>query len=231
MAVRDSIMKRLFTIILSLSLLINFSLQGCTTMPNQPYTKKDASEATPLKMIRYETPKLKVYTTGGLVGSIIVGAVLLGVIGAGVGYLIYDSASTEPANPDINDFGKLVMDGFVEHSQKEIPDWPNMVIQEKAAVEEVPIDNTSYILTLKVGNVKINADSGLSVDTVITMKDKEGNIVWEKGYWYDPVYFNRLSTFDTLKADKFKKLNEELAFAADKTVTDFITHFKTLRQK
>ncbi len=226
-------MKRLFAIVLSLLLLTSFSLQGCTTMPSQPYTKKDASEATPLKMIRYETPKLKVYTTGGLVGSIVAGAVVLGVIGAGVGYLIHDSVSTEPANPDINDFGKLVMNGFIERSQKEIPNWPNMMIQEKVALEneDVPIDNTSCILTLKVGNVKINAENGLSVDTVITMKDKEGTVIWEKGYWYDPVFFNRLSTFDALKADKYKKLNEELAFAADKTVTEFITHFKNSKQK
>jgi hypothetical protein len=219
-------MKKFFSFILSLFLLVSFILQGCTAMPNQPYIKKETSEATPLKMIRYETPKLKVYTTGGLVGSIVVGAVLLGVIGAGLTYVIYDAVSTEPANPDINDFGKLVMDGFVERSKKEIPDWPDMVIQEKVAAEDIPIDKTSYILTLKVGNVKINAESGLSVDTIITMKDKEGNIVWEKGYWYDPAFFNRLSTFDALKADKFKKLNEEFAFVADKTVTDFITHFK-----
>ncbi len=218
-------MKKYFAAVLSLLFLISFILQGCTTLPNQPYVKKDAFEATPLKLSRYETPKLKVYTTEGLVGSIVAGAILLGVVGAGLTYLIYDAVSTEPANPDINDFGKLVMDGFVERSKKEIPNWPKMVVQEEFAFAEAPIDTTSYTISIRVGDVKINAESGLSVNTTVTMKDKEGNIAWEKGYWYDPVMFNRLSTFDDLKADKFKKLNEEFAFAADKTVTDFIKHF------
>ena len=222
-------MKKYFSCILSFLLLSSFALQGCTKMPNQPYLKKEASEAAPLKMERYETPSLRVYTSGGLVGSIVAGAVLLGVIGAGLTYVIYDAVCIEPANPDVPDFGKLVFDGFVDRSQKEIPNWPTMVIQEKMAVEGQPTDKSAYTLTLRVGEVKINADSGLSVNSIITMKDKEGEVVWEKGYWYDPALFNRLTTFDSLKADKYAKLKEEFSFAADKTVTDFIDHFKNSR--
>lgn len=51
-------------------------LQGCG-VANQPYVKNDASEAAPLKMIRYETPNVRVYTTGGMVGVIVTSAVLL----------------------------------------------------------------------------------------------------------------------------------------------------------
>lgn len=222
-------MKKCFAVTLSFLLLFSLILQGCTTMPNQPFLKKETAVPGPVKIIRYETPNIKVYTTPGIVGSIVVGAVILGVIGAGVTYLIYDALSIEPANPDINDFGKLVMDGFMERSKKEIPNWPTMVIQEKADEEHLSDQNISYILKVDFGDVKINATSGISVYSIITMKDKEGNIVWQRGYWYDPVNFNRLSTFDDLKANKYKKLNEELAFAADKTVTDFITHFKNSR--
>lgn len=221
----DEGMKRVSTFILSLLLLISFIVQGCTTLPNQPYLLKQTSEATPLKMARYETPRLRVYTTGGLVASIVTGAVVVGVLGAGIGYLIHDAVSIQSANPDVLDYGKLITDKFVERSKKEIPHWPAMTMQETFAIENASIDNKSYTLTLKVGNVKINANSGLSVDATITMQDKEGKIVWEKGYWYDPALSNRLTTFDALKADKYKKLNEELAFAADATVTDFINHF------
>ena len=219
-------MKKCFAVTLSFLLLFSIILQGCTTMPNQPFLKKETAVPGPVKILRYETPNIKVYTTPGLLGSIIVGAVILGPPGAGITYLIYDAVTTEPANPDINDFGMLVTSGFIERSQKEIPNWPTMVIQEKADEELSSAYNMSYILTIDVRNVKINAEFGISVATVITMKDKEGNIVWQEGYWYDPVNFNRLSTFDDLKANKYKKLNEELAFAADKTVTDFINHFK-----
>jgi len=219
-------MKKCFAVTLSFLLLFSLVLQGCTTMPNQPFLKKETAVPGPVKIIGYETPNIKVYTTPGLLWSIIAGAVILGPIGAGITYLIYDAASIEQANPDINDFGKLVTDGFIERSQKEIPNWPTMVIQDKADEEPSSAQNMSYILKLDVGDIKINAEFGISVATVITMKDKEGNIVWQKGYWYDAGLFNRLSTFDELQADKYKKLNEELAFAADKTVTDFITHFK-----
>lgn len=222
-------MKKCFAVTLSFLLLFSLILQGCTTMPNQPFLKKESAVPGPVKINRYVTPDIKVYTNRGLVGSIIVGAVILGVIGAGVTYLIYDTLSIEPSNPDINDFGKLVMDGFMDRSKKEIPNWPTMVIQDKSDEEPLSDQNISYILTIDFGDVKINAESGISVYSIITMKDKEGNIAWQRGYWYDPVDFNRLSTFDDLKANKYKKLNEELAFAADKTVTDFIAHFKNSR--
>lgn len=222
-------MKKCFAIMLSSLLFVSISLQGCTTMPDQPYLKKETSEATPLKLARYETPRLRVYTNGGLVASIVVGGVIIGVIGAGIGYAIYYAVSREPVNPDVHDFGKLVMDKFVERSKTEIPNWPTMLVQEGFAVKEAPIDTTSYVLTIDVGDVKVNADSGLSVDTTITMKDREGNVVWQKGYWYDPAYFNRISTFDDLKANRFKKLNEEFAFAAEQTVSNFITHFNNSR--
>lgn len=221
-----NLMKKLIKLSLLFLLITSFTLSGCTALPNQPYLKSDASEAIPMKMIRYETPELRVYTTGGIITSVVIGAVIIGVIGAGLGYVIYDAATSQSPNPDVPDFGKLVMDQFIERSKKEIPNWPNMAVQEKTVSEDLPIDKTSYTLILKVGNVKINEASGMNIDTTITMKDKEGRIIWEKGYWYDPAFFNRLSTFDELKADKYKKLKEEFAFASEKTVTDFINHFK-----
>lgn len=95
-------MKKCFSVTLSFLLLFSLILQGCTTMPNQPFLKKETAVPGPVKIIGYETPTIKVYTTPGIVGSIVVGAVVLGVIGAGVTYLIYDALTIEPANPDIN---------------------------------------------------------------------------------------------------------------------------------
>ncbi len=53
-------MKQSFAIMLSFSLLVSIFLQGCG-VANQPYVKNDASEAAPLKMIRYETPNVRIY--------------------------------------------------------------------------------------------------------------------------------------------------------------------------
>ena len=58
------------------------------------------------------------------------------------------------------------------------------------------------------------------------MMDKENNVVWEKGYVYDPNNYSRGKNYESLKADNYKLLKEEYKFASEMTVTDFIIHFK-----
>lgn len=217
-------MKKLFTRLFAILITTCFILQGCS-LPNQPYVKKEPLETMPLKAARYETPNIRVYTTGGMVASIIVSGVLLGAIGAGLGYVIHYAVSTQSSDPSLPDFGKMVMDGFVERSAKEIPGWPATKVEEKYLVEG-DSDKTVYIIEFKVDDVRIEANSGLITQTVVTMKNKDGITVWQKGYAYDAAWHNRQSTYDKLKADNFKLYKEELAVAAEKTVTDFINHFK-----
>jgi len=227
-------MKKSFALMLSFLLFVSIYLHGCG-VANQPYVKNDASEAAPLKMIRYETPNVRIYTTGGMVGVIVTSAVLFGIIGGGLGYAAHYASTIESDTPERLDFGKLVMDKFVERSKKEIPNWPAMIVQEKAvekAVENatakdfnLPVDTSSYLIELLVNDIKIEEGSGLGTKTTITMKDTEGKTIWEKGYVYDCTTFNRVNNFYTLKSHKYKKLNEEFIFAAEQTVSDFITHF------
>ncbi len=227
-------MKKSFAVMLSFLLFVSIYLQGCG-VANQPYVKNDASEAAPLKMIRYETPNVRVYTTGGMVGAVVTTAVLFGIIGGSLGYAAHYISTIEPDNPELLDFGKLVTDKFVERSKKEIPNWPAMIVQEKAVEKIVentmakdtnlPIDGSHYLIELVVDDIRIEENSGLATKTTITMKDTEGKTVWEKGYVYDCTIFNRGRNFNSLKAHKYRKLNDELIFAAEKTVNDFITHF------
>jgi hypothetical protein len=227
-------MKKSFAVMLSFLLLVSIFLQGCG-VANQPYLKKDASDATPLKMIRYETPNLRVYSTGGMVGVIVPSAVLFGIIGGGLGYAVHYISTIGPDNPERLDFGKLVMDQFVERSKKEIPNWPAMIVQEKAVEKtgenaiakdtNLPVDTSYYLIELVVDDIRIEKGSGLATKTTITMKDTEGKTVWEKGYVYDCTIFKRVNNFNNLKAHKYEKLNDEFIFAAEQTVNDFITHF------
>jgi hypothetical protein len=218
-------MKKRLLVILSCLFIFISLLQGCG-LPNQPYVKKDNPEIPPIKVVRYDTPSFRTYKSGNMIGAIVAPGILFGVIGAGIGYAIHRSSSEEPADPTRPDFGKLVMDTFIERAKIEILSWPNMTVQEKT-IKEPLIDKTCYVLEMQVEDIKVEIDSSvLMINTIITMKDRENNIVWQKGYNYDSVYFQRVNTVEALKADNYKLLKDEYAFAADKTVSDFIMHFK-----
>jgi len=184
---------------------------------------------------RLVTPNHRVYSNVGMTLTIVASGVLLGVVGAGLGYAIHNAASVQPSNPELPDYGKLVTDQFVKRAPKEIPHWPSMTI------EDTPVDTVyenyskssvsadakdCYVLEIKVDEIKIETTTGLSIQTTIKMTDKDNNVVWEKGYVYDPNNFSRGKNYESLKADNFKLLKEEYKFASEVTVTDFITHFK-----
>ncbi len=220
-----TIMKKNFIRIFTLLFAVVCILQGCS-LPNQPYVRKEPLETMPMKVARYDTPDLRVYSTGGMISAIVVSGVLLGAVGAGLGYVIHHAASTQSPDPALPDFGKMVMASFVERSKKEITGWPAVTVEDKT-IKEGEGDKTRYAVEIKVEDVRIEVNSGLITETVITMKNRGGDIVWQKGYVYDATWNSRQSTYDKLKADNYKLFKEEAAFAAEKTVTDFIEHFKS----
>ncbi len=177
-----------------------------------------------MKVVLYETPNLRVYSTGGLIASIVVGAVIIGVIGAGLGYAVHHAVSTQAKDPELPDFGKIVTDRFVERSKNEIVGWPPMNVAD-AATTEAAIDKSSNIIEIKVDDIRVEKGSALITQTILTMKNREGATVWQKGYAYDSTFFNRPTTLEKLKADNYKLFKEEFTFAAEQTVTDFINHF------
>ncbi|MRR15229.1 MAG: hypothetical protein EG826_02105 [Deltaproteobacteria bacterium] len=218
-------MKKFLSVVLSLIITVCLLLQGCG-LPNQPYIKKDASEAAPLEIRRLETPDYRVYSPAGMAGSMIVGGVLLGALGAGIAYGIHYFTTIQSTNPEIPDFGKMVTDKFVERSAKDIPNWPAMNVADKPVASGAPLAPKGYTVVIKIVDIRIVTDSGLGIESVIKMFDQNYNVVWEKGYFYDPNNFSRRANYEKLKADNFKLLKEEFVFAADTTVNDFITHFK-----
>jgi len=182
-------------------------IQGCG-LPNQPYVKKDSvAEMQPLKVVRYETADFRSYSTDNLTTLIVVSGVTLGAVGTGIVYAIYYSMSKESDDPTRPDFGKLVMDKFIERSKNEIPNWPNMTVEEKT-IKDPLTDNLDAVLEFQVDDIRVELDSSvLMIDTIITMKNRENNVIWQKGYSYDSKHFNRINKMDALKADKYKLLN------------------------
>jgi hypothetical protein len=218
-------MQKKLSVILSCLLLIISTLQACT-LPNKPYVKKDTAPVPSLKVARYETSAFRTYQVGNMISIIVVSGVLFGGIGAGIGYAIHRGVSQESDDPQRPNFGKMVMDQFIERSKNEIPNWPSMIIEEKTITAPLQ-DRVCHILEFKVEDIKLETGSCvLIIETTITMRDIDGNVLWEKGYAYDSSAFKRTSYLDGLKADDYKLFKEEYAFAAEKTVTDFIEHFK-----
>lgn len=217
-------MKKSFTKILPCVLLVFTFILGCS-LPNEPYLKKDASAITPLKAVSYLSPDIRRYSLGEGLAVAAAGSVFVSPIGGLLVFSIYHDAKKIPDDQGIPDYGKLVMSKFVERAKNEIPDWPVMNVEDKPIWEPLK-DNANYILEFKADTLEINENKGLRFTTIVKLKDKEDNVIWEKGYKYTSEQFNRTTNYEQLKVADYKLLKEEMIFAAEATVTDFIEHFK-----
>ncbi len=204
--------------------LVVMIIQGCA-LPNQPYVKNEAPFTTPLKVVRYSTPDIRRYSIGEGLAIFAAGSIILSPFMGLAAFSIYHDVKKLPDDKDIPDFGKLVMDKFIDRAKNEIRDWPVMNVVEKPILEELT-DQSNYILEFKADALEIKDNKGLRFATVVTMKDKANNVIWAKGYKYTSEQFNHKVDYDQLKKDSYKLLKEEMAFAADATVADFIQHVK-----
>jgi hypothetical protein len=100
-----------------------------------------------------------------------------------------------------------------------------MIVEEKPIWEKLK-DPANFILEIKADSLEIKDSKGLRFTTIATMKDKEDNVIWQKGYKYSSEQFNHNINYEQLKKDNFKMLKEEMIFAAEATVTDFIAYYK-----
>jgi hypothetical protein len=234
-------MKKLISqpllVILTVSL---FVLQGCASS-NTQFTKKDMQSSEPVKVVRYETPGI-MKSTGtetaflALVTLAAPGGTALLVVGDQ-----YAKARGSDTQTRIPDFGSLVMNKFAERMPIARPDWPELTLvreplkedySEKSTVIELRVNRLAYgSLDLTRGGIALERglDKGIVCDgflskTAVTMKDAGGEILWEKSFVYLSEDFARAKGVDELEADNFKLLREEMEFAADKTVADFIEH-------
>ncbi len=198
-------------------------LQGCAV--SKPFARKDLQSISPLKVVRHDTPEIRKISVGRTILGAALGAVLLGGAGAVIGMAILQERMGPEDN--VQDFGLLVEKKFVERAHTEIPIWPTMDVLEQPVANDYA--EKCALLEFKVNRIAIGKfeGGGLSSITIVTMKDSNGDVLWEKSFNYLSNDFGRggKSIDDFLSEDK-KLLKEELEFAADKTVSDFIAHFK-----
>jgi hypothetical protein len=234
-------MKRATDMLMVLFLMASLSyLQGCAS-GNKQLVKKDISSFEPIKVCRYETPGIR-KSTG--TETAVLAAIEVGAPGGSALLVlgdVYEKLRGSGTQAKIPDFGFLVMDKFVEHIKSARPDWPPVTVvltplkedfSEKCTVIEIKVNRVAYgSLDLTRGGIVLERgldkgviSKGFLSKTTITMKDPQGEVLWEKSFIYLSENFGREMSFDVLEADNFMLLKEEMDFAAEQTVLDFIDH-------
>ena len=189
--------------------------QGCAM--NKPFVHDDLRVISSLKVVRHQTPEIS-----DLGASVFLGFLLLGSPGLAIAAVMEEEATKR--EPPI-DFGELVMTKFVERVSREIPHWPTMTVQEQPIGDDYTF-KSGTLLEFEVTQLTLHFLQGFMASVNATMKNSEGDVLWQKSFWYKSRDFDRQRSIDEFKGDNSKLLNEEMKFAADKTVSDFIEHFK-----
>ncbi len=217
---------------------------GCGGKNTHAFGQRNMASLAPIKVVRYETPGILKSTkteTGFLALATIAapgGSALL-VVGDA-----YNKARGSGTNEIIPDFGSLVMERFVQEIGLMHSDWPALTIVPDPISEEMAehstiiefnvnriaygsIDLTRGGIILEQGFEKGFVTDGFLSKTTVTMKDPEGEVIWQKCFIYLSKDFGREMTLDELEADDYALLRQEISFAAEKTTQDFISHLNT----
>lgn len=222
-----------FMIIFVLVCFIVF-LQGCTK--NKVFVKKDLITLSPLKMVRVKS-SIEKKTLGGFFESTFFCGCCLGCLGGFLFPMILDScaqgvrmdAGEEVIKKcDLQDYGQIVMNQFVERVSNEIPNWPEMTIEDKP-VKWNYVYESGYLLIVRFTHIRLTSYGklkGLSTTTSIHMKSPDGNLLDGHTFIYDPSEFDRNRDLEELEENNCELLKEDFKFAAEKTVSDFIEYFK-----
>jgi len=215
--------------------------QGCAAKSNQALLNRDLASLGPIKMVRYETPgilKSSSAETGvmALATLAVPGGSALLVVGD-----VYGKARGAGTQSLIPDFGSIVMDKFFESVNQTGPGWPELSVVREPLTEELTERTTTIELDVKrlaYGSIDLTrggiilehgVDKGVVADgflskTVVTMKDPQGDVLWQKSYIYLSKDYGREKSLQELEADDCSLLREEIIFAAEKTVQDFVNH-------
>ena len=202
-----------------------FFLQGCSL--DKKFVQQDISSLSPLTVVRYDTPSVGRQSFGQVLTGATVGVLLGGGVGASA---ILDSTSKsggKEAQKNIYqyDLGYLIMTQFCDRARKEIPNWPAIKIIDEPVKSDYKQEGPILIFEVEKLVYGFVSSKFWSMVTV-KLKDSNGDTLWHRRYSYGASYFGREYSADQYEADNAKLLKEEIVFAADKTSSDFIEHFK-----
>ena len=226
--------KALWTVVLAL-MLSSPLFQGCaSTSTDKPLCFKDFELLKkPIRIARYVDEEYRVIHSTGhrIAGTIGVDSLIGGVV-ASVGVRAWErGVEKEIAAANVPKINELVMRKFVERSGKEIPGWPPMI------VEEQPVKNKKDYFKQYSGTKMLFLNATNRAPCLYTgygfgsyfygfLVDSEGDVIWGKMFTYFSQGWGRQKSVEEYKADNFKLFKEEIEFAADTIVSDFVADIK-----
>jgi hypothetical protein len=200
------------------------SLYSCAT--DKAVILKDAKSIGSLKVIRYETPPMQVWS------RMATGFARQGIL---LQYLAHRSVEKKSKafseSVELPDYTELVMQGFVKRIGEEIPHWPEMQVENQPVKDTYKYDGGALLAFSAFANLSF--DGGLLCANIATMTDRNGTIVWKKESKYTTREFNKnypMPFFgyeiEIFTDDNGKFLKEEMSSAANWTIKDLINHLK-----
>ena len=218
-------------------------LPGCSQKYNHPLVDRNLAPLGPIKVVRYETPGI-LKASGAETGLL----TLVTVAAPGGSALLfigdaYGKARGAGTQSVIPDFGAVVMEKFLEGANKTLPDCPLLTplseplkegFSEHSSVIELEVKRLAYgSIDLTRGGIILERglDNGVIADgflskTVATMKNPQGEVLWQKGYIYLSKDHDRAMSLEDLESNDYCLLKEEMTFAAEQTVREFINDLR-----
>jgi hypothetical protein len=232
--------KALWTVSLAL-MLSAFLLHGCATpdVPNEKnlkyltLKKRDLTSLTPLRVaiINFSgwNDRVRIISDGGRKAGQYAGAFgLTGQIVAGVAVMAREkSIGNDIVEADVPRYYELIMKQFCERASKEIPGWPSMVVEEQPVTYDFKkkfFKNQSGYLLLLETYPALHTSSKLGFESLnrAAIYESKKDVFWLKDFKYSSKDYRRNLGLEENRADNFKLLKEEVEFAAETTVSDFI---------
>jgi hypothetical protein len=213
-----------------------FIFHGCAS--NKALTKKEGMLDASLECVRYETPGIMKKTT---TGTFLLASAAIALPGGSALIVLGDDiaqSNGERMQETVPDFGSLVINKLGErlnngHKSNPIVTVMDQPIPEERIVPSLPgqpapekREVTSTRIEVKVkkivyGYVDPFKGEGFLADTVATLRDPKGDVLWQKDYTYFSKDFSRSKEIEEYEANGGKFLKEEFDFAADKTAAAF----------
>jgi hypothetical protein len=233
--------KRVLVAAVLVLILPSLLLQGCTTISTPP-TNRDLSSFTQLRIAGNTilSTKINVRQSGARTAFYALVPFGAGVIPLLIIMVIIKSAEAweralekEIAAANMPLYHELVIKKFCERAGKEISDWQPMMVEDRLVdshyIKNFLMNNPDPLLLLVSKGYFapiLSTGSGFKSNYSAVLYDSEGNVVWQKNFKYSSKKYDRYRSIDEYKADNFKLLKEEMEFAADTIVSDFIADIK-----
>jgi len=182
-----------------------------------------------LQAARFERTHLLRKTVGSQAAALtgVMFGAIGGAVGAGISVGIESSQGKKlEESCSLPDFSTIVFEDFINRLQAVFPDWPKPVIRKIPPSEECKPTDSAHLLVVRVFLMQVDDTNGLMTRTCGKIVNPSGETVWEKGYVYKSSDFSRPHSLKDLEAENGKLLKQEIALAAEKTVSDLILHLK-----